>query len=144
MIPIEEASDSSISFLGNEAFSVTLPQNLQYLLSAQPDVRRTVLYFYEEKTASLYNIKFSLGLTAMPPQKIYGGVSRGQVRTAVDYIASNLYWTEPSFKTVKMMSTAGDVLKSFTLIAQGIGLPLGLAVDPVNGQVTFLSHLYQN
>lgn len=137
IIPVKYFSDSSISLLTNDAVSTSLPDGLQQIQSVCPDVRRKVMYFYEESTASIYRISNFTLKVELPSsfQNIYTGVSRGKVRIAVDYITGNIYWTEPSFKTVVIQSTADNSLKSHTLITKGIGFPLGLAVDPVNRSV---------
>jgi len=129
-VPFVINSDNSTSFYTDETKDLNYLTNVR---NARPDVRRELLYMYDQHTASIYRIKqFTTDLTAPILETIYTGASRGDLHIAVDYISGTVYWTEPSYRTVMLHSTSGGNSKTKTLIHDGLDIPLGIAVDPIS------------
>ncbi|KAK6195981.1 hypothetical protein SNE40_001294 [Patella caerulea] len=93
------------------------------------DARNHNLYFSANNTKTISRVRLELGSNATT---IIGGT--GVVRgLALDWIAGNLYWTDSTFKVIKVARKDGTFQK--IVISTDLKSPLGIAVHPKRGQI---------
>ena len=66
---------------------------------------------------------------------IHYGVSRDYTRLAYDWLANNLYWTDPAHRLIGVQAVReDDSYNSFykVIVSDGLEMPTGIAVDPIN------------
>ena len=66
---------------------------------------------------------------------IHYGVSRDYTRLAYDWLADNLYWTDPVHKTIGVQSVRDDDSYNYVyriIVNDHLEMSTGIAVDPIN------------
>lgn len=129
VLSVQEAADKSFVFNFDNTIPIKTHSHLTRIFNARIDIGRNRLYFHEANTKALYSVEnFHYEFTNWTIRSIYKGASASYTRIAVDWVSNNIYWTEPSYKTVLVQSAENG--KTKTLISDGLTEPFGIAVDP--------------
>ena len=109
--------------------------------SCDVDYSRSKLYMYDKRYSEIVaisNIDTETGFANSQTTKLHVGVSRGDVKIAVDWVSHNIYWTDPMFRQIVMQRTEPNLDKTSlyrVIVKEDLDRPYGLAVDPVGGYV---------
>ncbi|KAH3774740.1 hypothetical protein DPMN_176131 [Dreissena polymorpha] len=131
-IPLQTENGNTTVYF-NRTYTVSYNNYLTRPESIDVDYGRKQLYIYDRYTATLQKINFNpessnpnLTLTYL-----HSGLSRGEVKIALDWISNNLYWTDPTFRSVTVQSLRNDGNYKI-LVFDNVEKPTGIAVDPIH------------
>ncbi|XP_052233173.1 pro-epidermal growth factor-like [Dreissena polymorpha] len=97
------------------------------------DYARKQLYIYNRYSATLQKLNFypENGFQNDIAIPLHQGLSRSNVKIALDWISNNIYWTDPAFRWIALQSlnTYGHYR---ILVYDNVERPTGIAVDPTH------------
>ncbi|KAH3773239.1 hypothetical protein DPMN_174597 [Dreissena polymorpha] len=131
-IPIEtDAGNTTIHV--NSVQKINYENLLDQPMSLDVDYTRKQLYIYNRNTASLEMLNFNpeAGYPNLTLTLLHSGLSRGQVKIAVDWNSKNLYWTDPTFRWLVIQSIQNSSNYKI-LVYDNLEQPTGIAVDPIH------------
>lgn len=113
------------------------------LQSCKADYSRKILYMYDKAGSAKIVAMSTVNWRNPSPTKIrqvHTGVSKGNVKVAVDWVSHNIYWTDPLFRWIAMQPGPVNLTdysqdKSLykIIIKDDLEQPYALAVDAVGG-----------
>ncbi|XP_052233032.1 low-density lipoprotein receptor-related protein 5-like [Dreissena polymorpha] len=102
-------------------------------MSIDIDFYRKIMYIFNKYTGSLQRIEFNPEnrTTGATFELLHSGISRSNVKIAVDRISNNLYWTDSEFQWIGLQSL-NNMKRHKILIQTNVDMPTGIAVDPIH------------
>ncbi|XP_052238268.1 low-density lipoprotein receptor-related protein 6-like isoform X3 [Dreissena polymorpha] len=128
-IPIDEKSNSKL--ITQNSTSLRCPNlnpssisvGRKQLYAANINTRNIEIYSFDPERES--------GIDSCTPFILNSGVPGPNVKIAFDWISNNLYWTDPTFRWIAMISVQHE--DNYTiLIRENIHIPSAIVVDPIN------------
>ncbi|KAH3774761.1 hypothetical protein DPMN_176154, partial [Dreissena polymorpha] len=124
---------------GNTTFDLNRNQTVSYTHyltrpeSIYVDYGRKQVYIYDRHTATLQKLNFDPESSNpnLTFTYLHSGLSRGEVKIALDWISNNLYWTDPTFRSVTVQSLRNDGNYKI-IVFDNVEKPTGIAVDPIH------------
>ncbi|XP_052231757.1 low-density lipoprotein receptor-related protein 4-like [Dreissena polymorpha] len=105
-------------------------------MSIDVDYARKQIYIYNRYTANLERLNFypENGFQKDIAIDLHSGLSRSNLKIALDWISNNIYWTDPTFKWIALQSlrTNGTDGPYRILVYDNVEKPTGIAVDPIH------------
>ncbi|KAH3773325.1 hypothetical protein DPMN_174684 [Dreissena polymorpha] len=141
-LPIETAAGNTTIHTTPEK-SFFFNNFLEQPMAIDVDYARKQLYIYNRYSATLQKLNFypENGFQNDIAIPLHQGLSRSNVKIALDWISNNIYWTDPAFRWIALQSlnTYGHYR---ILVYDNVERPTGIAVDPTHKLVAFISFRY--
>ncbi|KAH3773220.1 hypothetical protein DPMN_174577, partial [Dreissena polymorpha] len=131
-IPLETENGTTI-IATNREWMISYENYLSRPESIDVDYGRKQLYIYNRYTAALQKLNFypENGFPNVTLTYLHSGLSRGEVKIALDWISNNIYWTDPTFRWVAVQSLRNDGHYKL-IVNDNVEKPTGIAVDPIH------------
>ncbi|KAH3770049.1 hypothetical protein DPMN_171328 [Dreissena polymorpha] len=135
-------TEAGVTNVFNEhSFTIGYGNFMEQPMSIDIDFYRKIMYIFNKYTGSLQRIEFNPEnrTTGATFELLHSGISRSNVKIAVDRISNNLYWTDSEFQWIGLQSL-NNMKRHKILIQTNVDMPTGIAVDPIH-KITFLYSL---
>nr|XP_010969732.1 low-density lipoprotein receptor-related protein 2 isoform X1 [Camelus bactrianus] len=150
--------DSMTCMRGDEAFLVVVRHSIIFGISLNPEVKSDnamvpvsgihngydvevdtseQFIYWIENPGEIHRVKTDgTNRTVLVPLSRLGSATS----LALDWLSRNLYYTDHGTRSIQVLTLRGDVRYGKTLITNdgtdlGVGFPVGLTIDPVNGKL---------
>ncbi|XP_052233119.1 low-density lipoprotein receptor-related protein 2-like [Dreissena polymorpha] len=134
-LPIETNSGNTLIDTPRQQ-TITFSNDLEQPMAIDVDYARKLIYFYNRYTGNIQRLNFypENGFQKDTAINLHSGLSRSNLKIALDWISNNIYWTDPTYKWIALQSlrTNGTDGPYRILVYDNVEKPTGIAVDPIH------------